>query len=144
MLTRVLALFLAAALPAFALSEQRVNEEFDVTAGAKLLLDVDFGTVDVTRGSDSKIAVNVYRKIDGPNEAQEKEYLSTTPLTITKEGNTVVVSARCERREKKKNWSWSGQTSMQARYTIRVPAETSSDVSTGGGEITATELSGSF
>lgn len=144
MFIRVPALLLVIAGPVFALSEQRVNEEFDVTAGAKLLIDVDFGTIDVSRGPDSKIAVNVYRKIDGPNEAQEKEYLATTPLTITKEGNTVVVSARCERREKKKNWSWSGQTTMQARYTIRVPAETSSDVSTGGGEITATELSGSF
>ena len=143
MIIRVAFLFLALACSAFGLSEQRVNEEFDVTAGAKLLVDVDFGTIDLSHGTDSKIAVNVYRKIDGPSEEREKEYLAVTPLTIRKEGNTVVVSAQCERREKK-NWSWSGQTTMQARYTIRVPAEITAEVSTGGGEITANDLSGSF
>jgi hypothetical protein len=138
---RIVLCFLASAIPAFALSEQRVDENFDVAAGARLVVDIDFGTVDVARGIDNKIAVNVYRKIDGPNEAQEKEYLAATPLTIRKEGNTVMVNAQCERRGK--NWTWSGHTSMQARYTIRVPAETNAEISTGGGEIMATELSGS-
>lgn len=142
MLIRVILLLLASVWPALALSEQRVGEDFDVSAGAKLVVDVDFGTIDVARGAENKIAVNVYRKIDGPNEAQEKDYLATTPLTIRKEGNTVVVNARCERRGK--NWSWSGQTTMQARYTIRVPSEINAEVSTGGGEISAAEFSGSF
>ena len=58
-----------------------------------MIVDVDFGTVDVSRGADNKIAVNVYRKIDSSNEAKEKEYLAATPLTIVKEGNTVAVRA---------------------------------------------------
>jgi DUF4097 and DUF4098 domain-containing protein YvlB len=138
---RIVLFLLASPISGFALSEQRVDENFDVAAGARLVVDVDFGTVDVARGIDNKIAVNVYRKIDGPNEAQEKEYLAATPLTIRKEGNSVLINAQCERRGK--NWTWSGHTSMQARYTIRVPAETNTEISTGGGEIMATELSGS-
>ena len=138
---RVIFLLWAAACSAFALSEQRADEQFDMAAGAKLIVDVDFGTVDVSRGADNKIAVNVYRKIDSSNEAKEKEYLAATPLTIVKEGNTVAVRARHEHRGM--NWSWSGNCTMQARYTIRVPAEIDAEVSTGGGEITATELSGS-
>lgn len=139
---RIILLLLAGACSAFALSEQRVGEEFDVTAGARLVVDVDFGTIDVAHGAENKIAVNAYRKIDGPNEAQEKEYLASSPLTIRKEGNTVTIHARCERQ--RKNWSWSGQTTTQAHYTIRVPAETNAEISTGGGEIMATEISGSF
>jgi hypothetical protein len=138
---RVIFLLWAAACSAFALSEQRADEQFDMAAGAKLIVDVDFGTVDVSRGADNKIAVNIYRKIDSSNEAKEKEYLAATPLTIVKEGNTVAVRARHEHRGM--NWNWSGNCTMQARYTIRVPAEIDAEVSTGGGEITATELSGS-
>ena len=138
---RVIFLLWAAACSVFALSEQRADEQFDVTAGAKLIVDVDFGTIDVARGTENKIAVNVYRKIDSSNDAMEKEYLASTPLTIVKEGNTVAVRARHEHRGG--NWSWSGNCNMQARYTIRVPAEINAEVSTGGGEIMATEFSGS-
>jgi putative adhesin len=138
---RVVFLLLAATWPAFALSEQHADETFDVTAGAKLVIDVDFGTIDVTHGAENKIAVNVYRKIDGPTEALEKEYLASAPLTIAKEGNTVVV--RAQRDSHKKNWSWSGHTTMLAHYTIKVPAEINAELSTGGGEISATEVSGS-
>jgi hypothetical protein len=141
MIIRVVFLLLAATWPAFALSEQHADETFDVTAGAKLVVDVDFGTIDVTHGAENKIAVNVYRKIDGPTEALEKEYLASAPLTIAKEGNTVVV--RAQRDSHKKNWSWSGHTTMQARYAIKVPAEINAELSTGGGEISATEVSGS-
>jgi hypothetical protein len=141
MITRIILVLLASIASVFALSEQRADEQFDVTAGAKLIVDVDFGTVDVSRGADNKIAVNVYRKIDSSNEAKEKEYLASTPLTIAKEGNTVVVRARHEHRSE--NWSWSGNCNMQARYTIQVPSQIDTDVSTGGGEITATEFSGS-
>ena len=47
---RIVFLLLAATWPAFALSEQHADETFDVTAGAKLVVDVDFGTIDVTHG----------------------------------------------------------------------------------------------
>ena len=138
---RVLLLLVVSAWPVFGLSEQHVDENFSVSAGAKLIVDVDFGTIDLSRGPESSIAVNVSRKIDGPNETQEKEYLASAPLTIAKEGNTVVVRARPEHQGK--SWTWSGHTTMQARYTIRVPAEVSVELATGGGEIMATEVSGS-
>ena len=141
MIARITVVLFASIVPVFALSEQRADEQFDVAAGAKLIVDVDFGTVDVSRGADNKIAVNVYRKIDSSNEAKEKEYLASTPLTIAKEGNTVVVRARHDQRNS--NWSWSGNCNMQARYTIHVPSQIDTDVSTGGGEISATEFSGS-
>jgi hypothetical protein len=137
---RALFFFSVSIVSAFALSEQRAQEEFDVGSGARLVVEVDFGTIDLTRGAEKKIGVNAYRKIDGPNDAREKEYLAATPLIIRKEANTVTVSARCEH---SKNWSWSGETKMLARYNIHVPAETNVEVATGGGEISAAEISGS-
>ena len=61
---------------------------------ARIIVDVDFGTIDVSAGADDKVVVEAHRKIDSNNEAQEKEYLAAVPVTVTKEGNTVTIRAR--------------------------------------------------
>ena len=48
---RIVFLLLAATWPAFALSEQHADENFDVTAGARLVVDVDFGTLRTSTGN---------------------------------------------------------------------------------------------
>jgi hypothetical protein len=141
MFVRIILLLLVGALSCFAVSEQHVEENFAVTAGAKLIVDVDFGTIDIGHGEDNKIAVSAYRRIEGPSEAQEKEYLSTVPLKIIKEGNIVIVRARPDHHGG--SWNWSGQVRTNARYAIRAPSELTAELATGGGGITATELSGS-
>jgi DUF4097 and DUF4098 domain-containing protein YvlB len=142
LLSRIVFFLWAGASAALALTEQHVNETFDVTAGARLIVDVDFGTIELARGSDSsKVTVSAHRKLDSDNEAREHEYFSATPLIVTKQGNTVTVSAR--RTFQEKHWSWSGRVSMDARYIIRVPGDISSEVGTGGGDIVGAELSGS-
>jgi hypothetical protein len=140
MFVRIVLLLLVGALSGFAASEQHIEENFAVTAGAKLIVDVDFGTIDIGHGEDNRIAVSAYRKIEGPSEAQEEEYLSMAPLRITKEGNTVIVRARPE--HDGVSWNWCGQVTTQVRYTIRTPSELNAELQTGGGGITAAELSG--
>ena len=141
MFVRVVLVLISGALPAFALSEQRVEENFEVTPGAKLIVDVDFGTIDVAQSEDKKISVSAYRKIEGPSEAQEKEYIAAAPIIVIKQDNAVTVRARREHRNK--SWNWCGQTSMRAHYKIRAPRELNVQLDTGGGEIAAAELSGS-
>lgn len=141
MFIRVVLVLIAGALPAFALSEQRVEESFEITESAKLVVDIDFGTIDVAQGDGKKISVSAYRKIEGPSEAQEKEYIASAPIIVIKQDNTVTVRARREHRNK--SWNWSGQTSMHAHYKIRAPRELNVELETGGGEIAAAELSGS-
>lgn len=141
MFARIGLFLLVGVWPGLAASEQHAEETFAVTPGAKLIVDVDFGTIDIGRGEDNQIAVSAYRKIEGPSEAQEKEYLSFAPLKMTREGNTVIVRARREHHGR--SWNWSGQITTHARYAIRAPGELSAELATGGGEITATELSGS-
>ena len=56
-------------------------------------------------GPDDKITVAAHRKIDSDNDAQEKEYLASAPVTVSKEGNTVTVRARRQNKDKNLNWS---------------------------------------
>jgi len=84
------------------LSEQRADEQFDVTAGAKLIVDVD------SEQSTWRAALRTRRgeRLSKDRQFERrhgKEYLASTPLTIVKEGNTVAVRARHEHRGS--NWS---------------------------------------
>ncbi len=129
----------ASALSAAAASEERINRELDARPGGKLLLDVDFGTVDLRTGADDKVAVEAFRSIDFGDEAKEKEYLTRAPITITAENNIVTVRARAT---KEAGPDWFHHTRTDGRYTIRVPKNFSADLKTGGGDITASELMG--
>ena len=140
MIIRILFLLCLAAAPAFALSEENVSQTLDGAPGGRLIVDVDFGTIDVSAGSDDKISVQVHRKIDSDNDAQEKEYFASAPVTVSKDGNTVTVRAR--RQNKERNLNWSGRCNMDARYTVRVPKSFDSELRTGGGTIQVSEITG--
>lgn len=133
------AIFVASTLSAVAASEERINREIDVRPGGKLLVDVDFGTVDLRTGADNRIAIEAFRSIDFGNQAREKEYLAGTPITITAENNAVTVRARATKEVRHK---WFHHNSSEGRYTIRLPRNFSADLNTGGGGITASELIG--
>jgi hypothetical protein len=142
MIIRAFILLFVAVSTASALSEENVSQTLDGVPGGRLIVDVDFGTIDVSAGADDKVSVQVHRKIDSDNEAQEKEYFASTPVTISKEGNTVTVRAR--RQNKEKNLNWSGRCNMDARYTVRVPKTFNSELRTGGGTIMVAEITGTM
>jgi hypothetical protein len=133
-----LLLLALSASTAWALSEQTSTEEFDAAPGGQLFVDVDFGTIDVSAGPDGKVTVEAVRKLDCGDEAREKEYFADAPLLVAKEGNTVTVRVRRQKRDR--TWNWSGSVSMDARYTIRVPKNYNADLRTSGGSVTANGL----
>ena len=80
MILRLLLPLVFATATAFGLSDENVNQQFDSSPGGRLIVDVDFGTIDVSAGADDKIAIQAHRKIDSSNEAQEKEYGPLRPF----------------------------------------------------------------
>src|SRR4051812_4854538 len=142
MIIRALIFLFVAITTAAALSEENVNQTLDGAPGGRLIVDVDFGTIDVAAGQDDKISVAGHRKIDSDDDGQEKEYFASTPVTVTKDGNTITIRAR--RQKKDKDLNWSGRCNMDARYTVRVPKSFNSELRTGGGTVMVAELSGTL
>jgi Toastrack DUF4097 len=137
-LRNLLVLF-ALVVTASAVTEENISRQLDVTPGGKLVIDVDFGTINVTSGADDKVVIEAYRKIDFGDEAKEKEYFAAAPVAISQDGNVVTVRARYTK--SKGFWSF-GHSEMDARYTIRVPKRFETDLHTEGGEVTAGEITG--
>jgi hypothetical protein len=133
-------LLIALAFTAAAASEENINQQIDAASGGKLIVDVDFGTIDVTAATDGKVTVEAHRKIDFGDEAREKEYLAAAPIRISKDGNTVTVRAHSPKGDS--FWSFR-HSRMNGRYSVSVPRNFNTDLHTAGGSISASELSGS-
>lgn len=137
LLFRIVPLLVGAAVSASALSEENVNVTREAKAGGKLIVVVDFGTIDVAPGDNDKVVVNATRKIVASSKEKENAYFAAVPITVTTEGNTVVVRAHREEDSDEEE-----RVCNDARYSIHVPATFDAELKTGGGGITASNLTG--
>jgi DUF4097 and DUF4098 domain-containing protein YvlB len=142
MAIRVLALLIIATATVSALTEDNVNQQLNVKPGGKIIIDVDFGSIDVSAGADDKAIIEAHRQIESNNKAQEEEYLSSAPIIITNDGNTVTIHARRNNKDHIQNWS--GHSKRDARYTVHVPKKFNSELRSGGGSISCAELNGTM
>src|SRR5215831_5948608 len=128
-------------LSASVASEDNLSQQIDVTTGGKLIVDVDFGAIQVGAGTDGKISLEAHRMIEFGDETKEKEFLAAAPITVTKEGNVVTVRVR-----RKGSWiGWNfGHSRMDASYTLHVPKQFDLDLRTSGGNIAAVDVSGNL
>jgi hypothetical protein len=138
-LLRTSFLFFILTLIASAASEENINQQKDVAPGGKLLVDVDFGTINVVTGADDKVVIEASRKIDFGDEAKEKEYFAAAPVAISQDGN--IVTVRAHYAKSKGFWSF-GHSEMDGRYTIHLPKRFETDLRTDGGDVTAAEITG--
>jgi hypothetical protein len=131
-------IILGASLAAYAETEERVNKTFKAQPGGQLVVDVDFGSIDVSSSDGSEITVDVVRKIHRGDKEAEQTFLKDRPVIISQDGNTLTVRSRAET----KNWSWRGSQRTEGKYTLRVPARFNTDVRTAGGSIAVNGLTG--
>ncbi|MGH8095258.1 MAG: DUF4097 family beta strand repeat-containing protein [Chthoniobacterales bacterium] len=129
---------------AVAATEENIHETRPAKPGGTLVVDVDFGSIDVTPGESDKVVIDAQRKIEASSKEKEQKYFKDVPVTITTEGDKVMVRAtRKHASLGSQLWSMLGHTRTEARYRISVPANFSLDLDTSGGEISASNLTGS-
>src|SRR5882672_1460329 len=87
----VLALTSCAALAA---TEEQTNKTFQAASGGTLVVDVDFGSIEVSTNSAEVIAVHVWRSVTRSSAEAEQKYLAENPVVFAQEGNTVTVRSR--------------------------------------------------
>ena len=99
---------------AFAATEETLNKTFSTTAGGTLVVDVQFGSIDVATNATDQIAVDVWRKVTRKNKTAEEEYLRDYPVELIQDGATLTV--RCKRAETKTGWSiWGNGNRNEAK-----------------------------
>lgn len=125
---------------ALADTEETLNKVVPTSLGGALVVEVNFGSIEVTTNSTSEVSVEVWRKVTRKNKAEEAEYFRDHPVEVRQEGNTITV--RCLRSDKR-TWSlWGNRNRNEAKYTIRVPAQFNARLNTAGGPISVSDLTG--
>jgi DUF4097 and DUF4098 domain-containing protein YvlB len=138
-----LTLFLLAltSCAALAVTEEQTNQTFRVTPGGTLIVDVDFGSIDVATNATDAVAVSVWRKVTRGSAAEEQQFLSDNPVVFVQEGNTVTVRSHAKVREMF-HWFSGFRNRSEATYTVQVPARFDARLNTAGGGIAARDVTG--
>jgi hypothetical protein len=134
-----LVLLLASCLAVYAETDEQINKEFAVQPGGKIVVEVDFGAIEVNTNGNNQVTVDVLRKVSRSTKADEEAFLRDHPVMFTQDGNTMTVSSRAK--TKITGW-WHGFQRNEAKYTITVPAPFSAQLKTSGGGITVNDLAG--
>ena len=74
--------------------EQNLEKSFPASAGGKLVIQADRGSLDVATDGKDKVEITVFRKVSGGNKAQADDLFTNHEVTFTQNGNTVSVVAK--------------------------------------------------
>ena len=139
------ALLLLTALCASAATEENIHETRAAKPGGTLVVEVDFGSIEVIPGENDKVVLDAHRKIQASSKEKEQEYFAAAPITITTEGDKVIVRAIANmNRSAGSSGKCSGRTRTEAHYKLRVPANFETDLETSGGNISVSGLTGNL
>ncbi|MEO5717903.1 MAG: DUF4097 family beta strand repeat-containing protein [Chthoniobacterales bacterium] len=131
------------AFTAGASTEENIHETRPAKPGGKLVVEVDFGSIEVMPGDNDKVVLDAHRKISASSKEKEENYFKEVPITITTEGDKVIVRAiRKHESLGRQLWQMMGHNNTEGRYTLRVPASFNTNLDTAGGSITVTSLTG--
>lgn len=135
-------LLLASCVVAAAETEEQINKRFTVEPGGNLVVDVDFGAVEVSANGTREVTVDVVRKISRRSKAAEQEFLRERPVTFEQDGNTIIIRSRA----KAKIGGWRGWLGgfqrTEGKYAITVPKQFNAHLKTSGGGIGVSDLTG--
>lgn len=128
--------------PALAAEENQAPETiqrtFPASAGGKLVLKTDRGSLEITGSDRSDAEVVVTRKVTRASGEKARRILESHEVHFTQDGNTLRVDAEVKGAER---WNWLGPN-LEVTIQVKLPREFNVDADTAGGSVTAGRLKG--
>src|SRR5215510_10947481 len=109
-----------ASVTATGATEEQINKKFSVKSGGTIVVDVDYGSIEVGTNATSEVIVDVWRKVGRSSKSAEETFLKENPVIFSQDGDKVTIS---QKSKNKRVWSWIGRNSNDAKYKITVPAK---------------------
>src|SRR2546426_11417341 len=94
-------LLLASCLTLSAETQEQINKRFTVQPGGKLVVDVDFGSIEIRTNATGEVVVDVFRKVSRGSKADEEAFLAERPVAFSQDGHSVTVYSRAKTKESK-------------------------------------------
>jgi hypothetical protein len=121
-----------------AAAQEDIQRTFSVRPGGRLIMDVEPGSIEVKTTSDTRIVVDVFRKVEGAGDTRAEEILRQHEVNFEQQGNDLMIRAKFPH-ENFRLWRRPG---LQVRYIVSIPTEFNVDLKTSGGGIRVDDLRG--
>ncbi len=116
-------------------AEKRLSEDFKTSNAPKIVVDTFNGAIDVSRGNDGEVLVDVIKRASGIDQPTAEAALNTVQVTMVQKENTLTIHA--ERLER-------GPGSFGASVVIAVPAASQLELRTSNGHVVCEQVDGSI
>lgn len=120
-------------------AEDALTKSLAVSANGTLVVDIDFGSIEVVSHATKEVQIDVRRKVTLRSEAAETAFLAERPIVVSTDGSTLTVRAR--KPGKRMGWNWGG-SKLEGKYLIKVPAGFAAELKIQGGKIEVKNLAG--
>ena len=116
-----------------------ITEVFPVAPGGKLIVDADFGAIDVQSAESDTVSVRVQRAAQLKADRRAGEILKNFDVQLTHEASDLKIEAKFKGPQKQ--WKKSKER-LDIRFDIVVPRHYSLDLKTSGEDISAGYITG--
>jgi hypothetical protein len=121
----------------------RQERMFEVAARGAIKIEVDRGPLEITTGESSRVRIEIIRTVNTSDESKARALFASHQITMTQEGNRIVLLAKAPRETAISWFSWfSRRPVLRARYLVTLPKEFNVDAQTAGGSISVADLKG--
>jgi len=138
---------IAVALVFFALEtsgsafEDQIRKSFSATAGGKLVVEADRGSINVQTADQKSVSVQITRTVDLVSRARAEAILKEHQITMDQDGNLVRIRAKAPKQVFSFFWN-RGWSRLKVQYQLTVPRTFNLDLRTAGGNIHVPDLAG--
>ena len=116
-----------------------ITEVFPVASGGRLIVDADFGAIDVQSAESDTVSVRVQRAAQLKADRRASEILKNFDVQLTHEASDVKIDAKFKGPQRQ--WKKS-KGRLDIRFDIVVPRHYSLDLKTSGEDISTADITG--
>lgn len=116
-----------------------ITEVFPVASGGRLIVNADFGAIDVQSAESDTVSVRVQRAAQLKADRRASEILKNLDVQLTREASDVKIDAKFKGPQRQ--WRKSKEC-LDIRFDIVVPRHYSLDLKTSGEDISAADITG--
>lgn len=116
--------------------EKVIQKSFEVSPGGILVIDTDFGSIDVRTHDKNMVDAEIIIKSKSSRESKFKSALEDFELTFNQDGNKIIIEGNWDRE------SWLQSNPFNLEFIMSIPKAFNVDLTTSGGSIAVDDLNG--
>jgi len=129
--------------------EQIKNINQEVLESNEISIDTSVGNIEIKPSQDNYIDIQAIIKIKGDNEKQKKELMDNIEVTLSKEGEKLILKVYPKNQEEEELWKWKAKKydpmDLNINFVIKVPQYILLfNLHSGVGDISVSDITGSI